>query len=212
MKNEGLQAKQTDAIVKIAIIILAAGQSSRMGTANKLLEPVQGKPMLRHALDAAIESKASAIIVVTGFEAKQIDALLKGLPVAVVHNPFYAQGISSSLRCGIAALPADIDGVVICLADMPGVGACHIDKLIEAFDPQRNRAICVSSFGGRRGNPVLWSRLFFNEMQQLSGDAGARQLMQLHAALIHAVDMPSDAVLRDIDTPDALADLNRRYR
>jgi len=194
---------------KIGAIILAAGRSSRMGTVNKLLEPVAGKEMMRHAIDAAIGSSASSVIVVTGFDADKIEESLEGLPVRLVHNRRYSQGMSTSLRCGIEALPDDVDGVVICLADMPDVNSGHIDKLIENFDPDMERAICVSCFNGRRGNPVLWSRFFFAEMKKLTGDQGARKLLCDYRNVIFEVVMPSDAVLRDIDTPEALAEMTQ---
>ena len=197
--------KLSDTPANFGAIILAAGQSSRMGSVNKLLEPVQGKLMMRHAVDAAIESNVSSVIVVTGFEAERVAEHLSDLPLSIVHNPRYGEGMSTSLQCGIAALPGDVDGVVICLADMPNVSAAHINKLIDAFDPDMDRAVCVSSFAGRRGNPVLWSRFFFAQMQQLSGDEGARRLLREHGDVVYEVDMPSRAVLHDIDTVEALS-------
>ncbi|MBL6932145.1 MAG: molybdopterin-binding/glycosyltransferase family 2 protein [Rhodospirillales bacterium] len=189
---------------KIAAIILAAGQSTRMGEVNKLLEEVQGKVMMRHAVDAAMDSNVSSIIVVTGFEADKTQEIVKGLPVTTVYNELFAQGMSTSLKCGISALANDVDGAVVCLADMPDVTASHLNRLIELFDPDMDRAVCVSSYGGRRGNPVLWSRLFFPRMEELSGDEGARKLLREHGSVVHEVEMSSDAVLRDIDSPEAL--------
>ena len=187
----------------IAVIVLAAGQSSRMGDTNKLLAEIQGKTMLRHAVDAVLGSRAVRCVVVTGFEADRISESLNGVAVSVVHNEDFADGMSTSLKCGLSALTDDIDGAIICLADMPGVNATHLDSLISAFDPHADRAVCVASYNGKRGNPVLWSQAFFGQMMELTGDVGARALMQKHRSVVHEVEMASDAVIRDVDTPDA---------
>lgn len=187
----------------IAAIVLAAGQSSRMGEVNKLLAHVQGKAMVRHAVDAALESDAASVVIVTGHDADKVCDSLEELPVSIVHNEAYAQGMSTSLKRGLQALTGGVDGAVICLADMPGVNAGHLNSLIQAFDPDAGRSVCVPVYKGRRGNPVLWSQSFFPEMMELTGDKGARELLQEHQHVVHEVEMPSDDVLRDIDTPEA---------
>lgn len=186
----------------ITAIILAAGQSSRMGDANKLLTEIEGKTLLRHAVDAALASDATSVVVVTGHEADLIRASLEGLPLSVVHNGAYAEGMSTSLKCGIGAIADNVDGAVICLSDMPGVNTSHLNDLIRAFEPDAGQAICVPVYKGRRGNPVLWSRSFFPEMMELTGDQGARKLLQKHADVVCEVEMSSDAILRDVDTPE----------
>ncbi|MGE0256509.1 MAG: NTP transferase domain-containing protein [Alphaproteobacteria bacterium] len=193
---------------RIAALVLAAGQSRRMGTANKLLLPVAGKAMVAHAADAALAAGADPVVVVTGHEAEQIRMALAGRPVAFTHNPDYAGGMSTSLRAGLAALPASVDAALVLLGDMPRVGADTIARLAAAFDPDAGRAICVPVRGGRRGNPVLWARRHFAEMGQLSGDAGARRLIDLHADAVIEVPMADDAVLVDVDTPQSLAELD----
>lgn len=195
---------------KIAAIVLAAGRSSRMGEDNKLVAQIRGKALVRHAVDAVLESAAGSVVVVTGFEAEKIAENLKGLPVSMVHNDDFAQGISSSLKSGLAALADDMDGVIVCLADMPDINADHLNRLIRAFDPDQGRSVCVASYAGQRGNPVLWSRRFFPEMMELSGDEGARKLLHAHERYVHLVDVESDAVLRDVDTPEALDAIKRR--
>ncbi|MBX6324061.1 MAG: nucleotidyltransferase family protein, partial [Rhodospirillaceae bacterium] len=125
----------------------------------------------------------------------------------LVHNPDHAEGISASLKRGLAAVPAEADGALVCLADMPLVGPATLDRLIAAFNPVEGRTICVPTWNGKRGNPVLWARRFFPEMAQLSGDVGARHLIGEHADLVCEVAMPDDSVLTDVDTPEALAAL-----
>ena len=107
----------------------------------------------------------------------------------------------------LVAVPEAADGVVVCLGDMPGVSAAVIDRLIAAFDPLEGRAICVPTWQGKRGNPVLLARRFFAEVQTISGDVGAKPLLGEYPELVAEVPMPDDAVLSDIDTPDALARL-----
>ena len=190
---------------RIAALVLAAGRSSRMGTANKLLAQVDGRPMVRRAVDAARASQADPVVVVTGFERDRIETALAGSETALVHNPDYAAGLSTSLRRGVAALPESVDGVVICLGDMPRVSTAVIDRLIAAFDPLEGRAICVSTWQGKRGNPVLIARRFFAEMQTISGDVGAKALIGEYPEAVCEVAMADDGVLCDVDTPEALA-------
>jgi molybdenum cofactor cytidylyltransferase len=190
---------------RIGAIVLAAGESRRMGATNKLLVEVDGQPLVRIAAAAALASRADPVIVVTGFDREAVGAALQGLEVTRVHAPDFATGMSATLRRGLAALPGDVAGAVICLADMPGVGAAEIDRLIAAFAPEEERAICVSSYHGKRGNPVLWSRRFFDEMAGLSGAVGARPLLRRYAELVHEVAMESAAVVVDVDTPEDLA-------
>jgi molybdenum cofactor cytidylyltransferase len=141
-----------------------------------------------------------------------VDAALGKLPVERVENPDFADGLSTSLKRGLAALPAESDGVIVCLGDMPLIAGRDLDKLIAAFNPIEGRAIVVPTRRGKRGNPVLWSRQFFPEMMALSGDSGARRLVDEHADLVAEIEMDSDGVLIDIDTPQALAELRERVK
>jgi molybdenum cofactor cytidylyltransferase len=192
---------------RIAAIVLAAGQSRRMGRDNKLLAEIGGQPMVARTVDAALGSAARPVVVVLGHEAQRVRAALAGRDVTFVDNPDYAEGLSTSLRAGLAALPDDIDGALVCLGDMPEVRPAHIDKLIAAFNPVEGRAIIVPTTGGKRGNPVLWAARFFAEMKTVAGDVGARHLIGEHAELVREVPVDDRGVLIDIDTPEALAAL-----
>ena len=191
---------------KIAAVVLAAGQSRRMGR-NKLLEPVDGRPMITHSVDTVLASSGRPVIVVLGHQAEAVRAALAGRPVQFVENPDYAEGLSTSLRRGIAALPEDGDGALVCLGDMPLVKAQHLDKMIAGFNPVEGRAIVVLTSGGKRGNPVLWAARFFPAMKAVAGDVGAKHLIGEHADLVCEVPFEHSAVLVDIDTPQALAAL-----
>lgn len=194
---------------KIGALVLAAGLSSRMGS-NKLLEDLDGKPLIRHAVEAAIASQADPVIVVTGHAASAVEDALEGLPVLFAHNPDFAAGLSTSLKTGLNGIPADADGALVMLGDMPGVTAALIDRLIAAFDPAEGRAICMATRHGRRGNPVLWARRFFAEIQTLEGDVGARSLIGSYGELVCEIEADDDAPLADIDTPEALATWRNR--
>lgn len=201
-------AKAAPRAPRIAALVLAAGQSRRMGTLNKLLIGIDGKPMVRRVAEAAAASAASPLLVVTGHERERVAAALAGLTLGCVDNPDYAQGLSTSLKRGLAALPADVDGVVICLGDMPMVSADTINRLIGAFNPVEGRAICVPTRRGKRGNPVLLARRLFADLAGVSGDVGAREIIAAHPELVAEVEMESDAILTDIDTPQGLAKLS----
>ncbi len=188
----------------VAALILAAGRSSRMGT-NKLLVELDGKSLIAHAVDAALGSRARPIIVVTGHESEAIRIALDDRDLIAVHNPDYGEGLSSSLRTGLAALPPDATGVVVCLGDMPGITHDLINRLIDSFIDTQSNGIIVPAYHGRRGNPVLWARRFFPALGRLTGDTGGKQMIGAEPGAVIECPVDDDGVLNDIDTPDALA-------
>jgi molybdenum cofactor cytidylyltransferase len=188
----------------IAAVILAAGRSTRMGGPNKLLAELDGKKLVRIAAEQALASKASEVVVITGHQAELVEKALAGLKVRFVRNPEFAGGLASSVKAGIAAVPDNADGAVICLGDMPLISADLIDRLVEAFAPDRGNLIVVPVADGRRGNPVLWSRRFFKELMTLDGDIGARHLIAKHAEAVAEVPVEGQSAFLDIDTPQAL--------
>jgi molybdenum cofactor cytidylyltransferase len=175
-----------------------------MGGPNKLLAELGGKPLVRIVTEQALASKAREVIVVTGHQGDQIEKALQGLKVKFVRNPDFAEGLSSSVKTGIAAVSADADGAVICLGDMPLISADLIDRLIEAFAPDRGNLIAVPVSAGRRGNPVLWSRRFFSELMTLDGDIGARHLIEKHSEAVAEIPVEGHGAFLDIDTPQSL--------
>jgi molybdenum cofactor cytidylyltransferase len=193
----------------VATIILAAGRSTRMGGPNKLLAEIDGKKLVRIAAEQALASKASEVVVVTGHQAELVEKALEGLKVKFVRNADFAGGLAGSVKAGIAAVPESADGAVICLGDMPLIDARLIDRLIEAFAPDRGNLIAVPVADGRRGNPVLWSRRFFKELMTLDGDIGARHLIAKHAEAVAEVPVEGNSAFLDIDTPQALETARR---
>ena len=186
-------------------LLLAAGQSNRMGDTNKMLVEIDGTPMVALAAHALIASGASPVVVVLGHEPAAVEEALGGLRVMFVRNPDYADGLSTSLKAGLSALPDQCNGAVIALGDMPGVTAADIDSLIDAFDPMAGHTICVPTYHGKRGNPVLWGRRYFAEMIVVSGDVGARHLIGENLDQVVEVKRDNPGVLIDLDTPEAVA-------
>ncbi len=192
--------------VKVGAVVLAAGQSRRMGPANKLLMELDGTPLVRRTVAALRAAKVAQVVVVTGHQAAEVRQALRGLDVTIIHNPRYADGLSTSLKAGVGALAPDISAAVIGLGDMPGVTAGHVDRLIAGFDPSGGRAIGVPVHNGKRGNPVLWDRRFFGDMREVSGDVGARHLIGANESLVYEVEFGDTGVLTDLDTPEQWSD------
>ncbi|MFC0410515.1 NTP transferase domain-containing protein [Roseomonas elaeocarpi] len=191
---------------RVAAVVLAAGLSRRMGPVNKLLaEDDAGRTMVARVVDNVLASRATEVIVVTGHEHERVAATLDGRAIRFVHAPDYAEGLAASLRAGVAALPDEVEGALICLGDMPLVSAETLDRLIGAFDPAAGRAAVQPVHEGQPGNPVLWGREFFPEILELAGDKGARALLTRHAPRLATVNTADDGVLRDFDTAEALA-------
>ncbi len=187
----------------IAALVLAAGKSSRMGGPNKLLATIDDKPLVRHVAESAVESAVSSVTIVTGHMADRVSAALDGVDATIVHNPDFADGMSTSLKAGLAALPPEAEAVLVLLADMPRVTAQMIDQLIAAYDPAKGSLIVVPTFEGKRGNPVLWSRRFFGDLMGLTGDIGARNIIGTYPEAVTELEL-GQAVALDLDTQDAI--------
>jgi molybdenum cofactor cytidylyltransferase len=199
----------TDTNSNIAAVVLAAGRSTRMGGPNKLLAELNGKPLVRIVTEQVLASKASSVTVVTGHEAREVERALRGLNVTFVYNPDFSTGLAGSVRTGISTVPREAGGALICLGDMPLVDAQLLDRLIAAFAPDRGMLIAVPVSDGRRGNPVLWSRRFFGELMSLEGDVGACHLLARHVEAVAEVSVDAHGAFFDIDTPQALAAVQR---
>ena len=195
---------------RVSALVLAAGRSTRMGPVNKLLAPFGGRAMVRAVVDELAGSSVRPVVVVTGHEAGRVEEALAGAGAHLVHNPGYRQGLSGSIRAGLAELPESAEAAVICLGDMPLVTSAHVDRLVAAFDPAEGREICVPVFEGKRGNPVLFARRFFDEIAGVRGDVGARHLIGEYEEYVCEVAMGDRAVLVDVDSPQALREIGDR--
>jgi molybdenum cofactor cytidylyltransferase len=197
----------------VAALVLAAGKSSRMAPHNKLLLPDRsGKAMVARVVDNILSSTARPVFVVVGHRSDEVQAALAGRPVRFIEAADYASGLSASLRAGIAALPPEIEAVLVCLGDMPLINGRVLDQLIGAYDADEGRLIVVPVHRGKQGNPILWDRRFFAEMAAVTGDSGARFLLHRHMDQVSEIEIADDAVLRDFDTVESLATLPQRMR
>lgn len=191
----------------VAAVVLAAGRSSRMAPRHKLLvEDAAGRAMVARVVDSLLASRARPVLVVTGHRAAEVQAALANRPVSFIAAADYAEGLSASLRAGLAAVPASTAAALVVLGDMPLVTAATVDRLVDSYDPEEGRSIVVPTHAGQLGNPVLWDRRYFPAMMALRGDTGARALLRQHADAVAEIAI-DDTVLRDFDTVESLADL-----
>lgn len=190
--------------MKLAAIILAAGRSSRFEDGHKLLTDFRGKPILEHVLELANGYPLIDRVVVTGARREGVEALAAEAGLRAAHNPAFAQGLSTSLKAGIAALPPEIDGAFILLGDMPLIARESLHALENAARNAPEMAAFVPVFASEWAHPVLLMRKVFPDLMNLSGDQGARKLLQARAdvALVPVEDAGS---LADIDTRADLA-------
>ncbi|MBY0299652.1 MAG: nucleotidyltransferase family protein [Methylobacterium sp.] len=194
----------------VGLVLLAAGRGTRFGAAPKLLADLDGKPLVRHAAEAALAAEAGPVVAVLGHAQEPVRAALAGLDLRLVENPHYADGLATSLQVGLAALPEAAGGAVILLGDMPCVPPGLIRSLADAFRAAAPKpAAIVPVCDGRRGNPVLLNRrILADDLARLTGDRGAGPLL---AGRTDVLEWPADGsgVLVDVDTPEMLKGLAR---
>ncbi|MEE2745252.1 MAG: molybdopterin-binding/glycosyltransferase family 2 protein [Pseudomonadota bacterium] len=194
-------------------ILLAGGTSKRMGKENKLLSNINGTEMVAHIAQQMRNSNLSELIVVTGYQSKYIKSALKGIKIETfVHNSDYRRGLSSSIKAGLGAVSKNLDSVMIFLGDMPLIKTKHINQLIRAFDPTEGREICIPVYGRKRGNPVLWDKRYLKRLISIKGDVGGRHLLEEFGDKIVEVEIDTDGILFDVDTPESLKELTARFK
>jgi molybdenum cofactor cytidylyltransferase len=201
----------------VVALVLAAGRGTRFqpspnrqGASNKLLADVGGRAVLRRVAEAALESRAARVVVVTGHERAEVESALRDLPVEFFHNPDFSSGLASSLRVGLSHLCA-ASGALAILGDMPFVSAKLLDLLIETFETRPGCAAVAPVFQGQRGNPTLLSQKLFAPVAALQGDAGARRLLRSVAGVVE-VAVDDESVILDVDTQANLDFLRSRLR
>lgn len=193
---------------RFGVVILAAGASTRMGTPKQLLA-VEGQPLVARAVSAALASPAWPVVVVLGAQAGQIRPVLARLPVLVAENPAWGEGMASSIRAGITTLQQfsrSLDGVLVALCDQPAFTAAVIAQLLEARQAG-GRSIVAARYQGRNGAPALFLREHFPALAVLTGEEGARTLLNGTPEQVTAVDLPALAI--DLDTPADYAALQK---
>jgi len=184
----------------IGAVVLAAGESKRMG-APKLLLPYRGATIIEAVLDAVTATGADATLVVLGANRTAIRERIRRFPVSVAVNTRFREGMLSSIQTGISALPRRCRAALVVLGDQPALPPSALDALIDAWNEGR-KGIVVPVFGGRRGHPLLLDLKYRREIDGLTPDTGLRGLLAAHPEDILEVDVPDGAVLADIDTPD----------
>jgi molybdenum cofactor cytidylyltransferase len=188
----------------VAAILLAAGRGTRFGEEPKLLAPIGDKALVRHAAEAAVHSMVHPIIVVTGHRANAVQEQLRDLPIQIVHNPLFADGLSTSLKAGFSALPLETRAAIVLLGDMPFVRPGLIDALVGGWHARGEPTALVPVLNGQRGNPVVLSRALQTAIKGLSGDVGAGSLIRGRPDVL---EWPTEdtAIIHDIDTREEFA-------
>ena len=190
---------------KVCIVMLAAGRSERFGTA-KLLAEYRGKPLLHHALSAAQGACPGDVCLVVGHNAHEVGDSAAGLADQVITNADFATGIGSSIACGVRACRRQCDAIVIMLADQPLVSASHLVEVVNRWTGKQNEII-ASRFSGISGPPVLFASALFDQLEDLHGDVGAREILHRSSSILRTVEFEAAAI--DIDTPEDLEALAR---
>ena len=188
----------------ISAIILAAGESQRMGVQNKLLLQIDSEVLIRKFVKSVSNSLVDAVLVVVGFEAEKIKAVLHDQAVKFVENHRYEEGMTTSIQSGVKASSNESTGLMICLADMPFAETSDLNRLIQAFNDYQSTEsslIIVPVFQGKRGNPVLFSEVFREKILTHKGE-GCREIVRQFPHYVKEVSMENDNLLRDIDTPE----------
>ncbi|QRM55621.1 molybdopterin-binding/glycosyltransferase family 2 protein [Sinorhizobium sp. BG8] len=191
--------------LSVAVVVLAAGKASRMGSdgRHKLLAEFDGEPLVRRSVEAALRARPARVVIVTGHRASDVEAALAGLPVEVARNPDYAQGMSTSLQCGLGLAGGTADGILVLLADMPHVTDSDLRALMDAFEQAGGSAIVRAVSGGKRGNPVILPRSTFPAINRLEGEVGARNIIEASGVDVIDVEI-GEAAQVDVDTPEAV--------
>lgn len=195
----------------VSAILLAAGESRRMGTLNKLTLPIDGQPLLRHSVQTLLASRLQEVVVVLGHEADEAALLLDDLPVTLVRNESYAEGQMSSVHRGLKALAEACEGVMICLADQPLLTHEDIDVMIEAFSRRERGSILVPTHRGRRGNPIVLAYAHRDEILGAGRNLGCKRLIERNPELVTTLEMDTEHVVFDLDTPEDYAEWQRRF-
>lgn len=186
--------------VPVGAVILAAGASTRMGQIKQLL-PIAGQPMVRRVTGTVCAAGFEQVIVVVGAQADAVAHALQGLPVELVVNDAWQEGMSTSVRAGIGALRPEIAAAMLILADQPDLSPGSLQKLVARYRTS-GAPLVAPYYQGRRGNPVLFDRALFAELEAVAGDRGGRGVVARHEAELERVDVEDPAPVSDIDTPE----------
>ena len=194
----------------ISAVLLAAGQSQRMGKTNKMGLLVNGEPLLRRTARILLESDFVEIVVVTGYRASEAQNILRGLPLRTVLNPLFSEGQTTSVRCGIAALGRRSSGVMVCLADQPLLERSDIQAVDEAFHYHDCASAIVPTYRGKRGNPIIIPQTMKEEILSKGFNIGCRHIIDNNPGKVISLEMENDHTVFDLDSPEDCDTLQER--
>lgn len=197
---------------KVAVLVLAAGVSARMGDKNKLLLPVRGQALLAHALHAATSCDAQSVSLLTGFERERSMALAQGMAITEVFNPEYHQGQDKSLAVGLAALQHLHCSVLVLLADQPEINGELLKTLIQAHLEDGGQRALIPVFGKDWGTPRILPAELVRQAAEGAGEFSLRSALASGIAGRQLFEIDDPAVLLDIDTPDEYLQLTRQSK
>ncbi|MEO1515871.1 MAG: nucleotidyltransferase family protein [Bacteroidota bacterium] len=187
----------------ISAIVLAAGMSRRMGADNKLLLPLDGKPILLHTLDRLQAAQPDEIILVTGFEAQKVEAITTERNIHIVHNPSYETGMTSSIQVGLRALAPTVQTWMICLSDQPFLPTSVYRQLMDAFREKGTlRSIVAPLYNGKRGNPILFGSSYREAILKHDQPNGCKEIVKANSHQLIGLPFDSSVLSQDIDTPN----------
>ena len=201
VKSYNKNIMEKNSTVMISAIILAAGESKRMGQLKQMM-PLGDSTILEQVIDNVIGSKVNEVIVVLGYKADEVKKTIMPKQVKIAFNSDYVQGMSTSIVAGIKMTDRNAGGLMIVLGDQPFIDSKTIDDLITTFSIG-NKGIVLPVFQGRRGNPVIFSAKYKNELLSLQGDIGGRDIVNRNPDDVLEVTVDCEGVLTDIDTPES---------
>jgi len=185
----------------ISAILLAAGQSKRMGKENKLIKTINQIPIIKHAIENIMSSSIDELIIVVGYQKEKIEKLIdKNKKIKIVFNENFENGMSSSIKKGLNHLSIKTEKFFICLGDMPHVNQKIYDQLIGV---KSNKEIIVPTYKGKQGNPVLFSISFKNIIMGIKGDMGAKKILEINKNKIFMLEINDQSIVQDFNTKDS---------
>ena len=188
---------------------MAAGASERMGRPKQLLH-WHGQPLIAHSAQAALGAGLDPVVVVICHRAEEAGAALQALAVTIVENPAWPEGMSTSMRAGLSALPADVDAAILLLVDQPRLTSQHLQAMSDAYQAS-GKPIVVSAFHGQRSSPTLFDRALFGQLLRVTGDVGGRSVVDANPGLVETVEAADELTLFDVDTLEDWQRMSNRF-
>lgn len=198
--------------LKIAAVVLAAGNSSRMGVRNKLLMDIKGKTVIKQVVDGVLSTGIGPVLVILGYQAGFVRKSLGEQSVKFKMNPNWKAGMATSIIAGVESIPGPVDGAMIVLGDMPTLDSKTLQHLVMTFREFEGRKIVYPTYNSQQGNPVIFPKSMFSELMDLKGDRGGKSILENNLEMAVAVNVENPCVLWDVDTQAELKEAKRILR